>query len=1238
MALDAGKVVAVLELDTTAFSGGIKTAQSLMKQLQDRSLSLTGKISAVGKTMASVGKTMSKTLTLPIVAAGAAATAVFTSFDDSIRQVYATMGLTAESGAADMAALGQAAKDMGAATRYTAGEAASALNYLALAGYDTQKAIATLPTVLNLAQAGGIDLARASDMVTDSMAALGIETERVDEFVDQMAKTSQKSNTSVAQLGEGILTIGATAKALAGGTVELNTALGILADSGIKGAEGGTHLRNMLLRLQTPTADAAKALKKMGVDIYDSEGRLRALNAIFGDLAEAMDGWTDQQRDALMSNLFNKTDLAAANVMLANYGARWNELGGYIATADGAAAQMATTMEGGIGGSFRNLSSAVEGLAIEFGENLAPTIQSVADYVTGLVRGFTSLSEETQTSIVNAAAVAAAFGPIVLILGKIVSAAGALIPILTGPVGVVAACGIAVAALASFTREIDGFKESLDNVDPEIAAKFDSAFAEAKVTLDATVTDNATATVNDAVMRLRSVLNSINILTDEERDAIVAGIGQDVDPILQAIKNAGIDISTEEGAAAGAPILAAAMQLATAIKLSEGAIRLLDAKSIAKLINSDKETIIKALVEKGAEPKEAETAAEQIIAARETLAEACDVSGIVPDDIVQIVLGEKSALVSALQGLGLTTDDIADIVAAYATANQTLGASVGSLYKTIKDVLTDGKEDTEEQKQELIDNVADYFEGLLARIKVSTDSKLVELQKQLDSGKISIEEYNTEVENIIAKNDELVANVESVMGASAQFVEEWSGKPTSACKAAMDELDAVADRAQQVSADIMGYIGDANTAIDNRAYRKVTAGVSVEPEDIAGAYVAVETEKQRQEQAATERYQKAKEEMDAKWDSERRAAIEKGEDVAAIDAELQKSRKQADELFKAEMQAADERKEAGVAAIQAGIASTLPPEIVARMQEMLAEINLADLMYEALQAQSLVEETGEGVFKGEDWFTPAVLQALGFKDAEYDPERLNYYMDAAAAKVREVYFGKMQDMEREFAAMDVGPLVVALNEAMESGFIDGIDTDDLGEVLTALLGNMSVAAPDMTGVGIEAGQQVVSGAESTVKDMVDAGKGLIQGFIDGMASKLQPVINKATQIARASIEAMKRETDQHSPSRVAYKMGAFFGQGFEEGIYSKVTDVMAASAHMARASVNGLSDYRASTGGATRVSPAATAAGGASGGGSNMAVTLNVNNPVVRDGNDVARLSRDINRYTAQLARGYGGR
>ena len=136
----------------------------------------------------------------------------------------------------------------GATTKFTASEAAQALNYLALAGYDAATSADVLPSILNLAAAGGLELANASDLATDAMAALGIEANAANltRFGDEMAKASSKANYSVAQLGEAILTVGGTAKNLASGTVELNAALGVLANRGIKGEEGGTALRNMI--------------------------------------------------------------------------------------------------------------------------------------------------------------------------------------------------------------------------------------------------------------------------------------------------------------------------------------------------------------------------------------------------------------------------------------------------------------------------------------------------------------------------------------------------------------------------------------------------------------------------------------------------------------------------------------------------------------------------------------------------------------------------------------------------------------------------------------------------------------------------------------------------------------------------------------------------------------------------------------------------------------------------------
>lgn len=448
MALDAGKVVAFLSLDTGAFSSGLSSAQVMMETWKSGTATATDKMKALETVMNGTGKALSAAVTLPLAALGTAAVTTFTSFDDAMRQVRATMNASEE----DTEKLTAAAKKMGAETRYSASEAASALNYLALAGYDADQAIEALPTVLNLAQAGGLDLAYASDLVTDSMSALNIEMGNLTNFSDQLAVTSQKSNTSISQLGEAILTVGATARSMAGGTVELNAQLGILADSGIKGAEGGTHLRNILLSLSSPADKAAQTMKSIGLTTYDANGNLRATNEIFKDLNGILSTMSEQEKASVLSDLFERTDLAAANTLLEGCGERFDELTGYISACDGASQSMAETMEGGIGGSFRNLKSAVEGLAIEFGENLAPTVQSVADWVTELTRGFSELDEGTQDVILTIAGIAAAAGPAILVMGKLVAA----VTTLASPIGI-AVAGIAglIAVIAALRNEMN---------------------------------------------------------------------------------------------------------------------------------------------------------------------------------------------------------------------------------------------------------------------------------------------------------------------------------------------------------------------------------------------------------------------------------------------------------------------------------------------------------------------------------------------------------------------------------------------------------------------------------------------------------------------------------------------------------------------------------------------------------------------------------------------------------------
>lgn len=411
------------------------------------------KLKTVGDNISSAGQKM-----LPVTAAvtglGTAAVTTAANFESSMSQVQATMGVTKDAMSTvdgqsvnTMDTLSELAKKMGAETAFSAKECADALNYLALAGYDTQQMCDTLPTVLNLAAAGDIDLASASDMVTDAMSALGMGVDESTKMVDQMAKTASSTNTSVAQLGEGILTIGATAKSIKGGTAELNTALGILANNGIKGAEGGTHLRNVILSLQNPTDKAAAQMDALGVSVYDSNGNMRSLNDILGDLNKSMDGMTSADKANIIATIFNKTDLASVNALLANTGDTWDSLQSSITNSAGAAQQMADTQLDNLQGQITILKSALEGLAISFGELLMPAIKQIVDWVQKFVDWLNSMDEGTKKVIVTVALLAAAIGPVLIVIGKVISAVGTIMTVVPKIASAISAVKTAFAAL-----------------------------------------------------------------------------------------------------------------------------------------------------------------------------------------------------------------------------------------------------------------------------------------------------------------------------------------------------------------------------------------------------------------------------------------------------------------------------------------------------------------------------------------------------------------------------------------------------------------------------------------------------------------------------------------------------------------------------------------------------------------------------------------------------------------------
>lgn len=497
MAVDMGSAVAYLLLDTTNFNTALNGAQN-------------GLVSA-GAKMASAGATMTATVTRGLVKLGQTAVTESANFESAMSQVRATMlkstdEFNSEIGTVTLGAgenmreftgnLTDFALEMASTTKFTASETAAALNYMALAGYDTQTSMEMLPNVLNLAAAGAMDLALASDMVTDTQTAFGLSLDRTSQMVDEMAKAASTGNTNVEQLGEAFLTVGGLAKNLNGGLVtltdgttatvdgvqELEIALTAMANAGIKGGEAGTHMRNVLLKLSSPTSEGAKQFKKLGVEAFDAQGNMKSLSTIFGDLGTSLGKLTQEEKLKAIGEIFNVRDIAAAEALLAAVSEDWDGIGEAILDAEGAAQDMADIQMDNLNGQITKLKSGLQVVAIQFGNIMLPALKKVVAWVQKLTTWLSNLDDAQKKTVMKIALVVAAIGPVLLIVGRLISLIGAL----KGGLAAIGGVGAGSAALivggfaalfALYTKlykSNEKFRKSVVNAFSKIRLSFES--------------------------------------------------------------------------------------------------------------------------------------------------------------------------------------------------------------------------------------------------------------------------------------------------------------------------------------------------------------------------------------------------------------------------------------------------------------------------------------------------------------------------------------------------------------------------------------------------------------------------------------------------------------------------------------------------------------------------------------------------------------------------------------------
>lgn len=326
-----------------------------------------------------------------VTAIGAASVGVGKEFEAAMSSWAATADATEE----DYGKARAAAMEMGRSTSKTATESAQALEYMALAGWDVEASIAGLPGVLRLSEATGLDLARTSDLVTDSMSALGVEIGGLEGYLDVAAKANNKSNQTAEQLMEAYLGVGGTMKNLGIPIQESATALGVLANRGIKGSEAGNALNAVMINLTTGTGQAGKMMGKLGISAFDSEGKFIGLSDTLREVNTALAGLNEEERNAALAAIGGKQHVDALNDLLSGLNTtvadgvtEWESLEKELYNAGGALEQMATVKLDNLGGDMAILQSALQDSGIRIYDSLRDPLREATQYGTQIVYDF----------------------------------------------------------------------------------------------------------------------------------------------------------------------------------------------------------------------------------------------------------------------------------------------------------------------------------------------------------------------------------------------------------------------------------------------------------------------------------------------------------------------------------------------------------------------------------------------------------------------------------------------------------------------------------------------------------------------------------------------------------------------------------------------------------------------------------------------------------------------------------
>ena len=548
--ISAGTIMAYMDLDMSSFNSAIDMAGEQLSGFA--SGGVAGALGSIGAAAETTGRALTLGVTAPLMTAAGAAIQTGMQFDASMSNVYGLMS-SLNLSQAQMDALRDTAREMGSTTKFSASEAADAMGYMALAGWDDAQVIAGIPGVLNLAAAANMDLAKASDIVTDTMTPFGMAAERAGEAADVFAYAQANSNTTVEALGEAMKYAAPTADAFGMTLQDTAAAMGVLANAGIKGSQGGTTLNAMLRDMKNNAKNGAIAIGKTKVALTNADGSYRSYAAIIRDIDKATSSMTASQRDAALGAIFGDESLKGILATLKQGPDALDAMTEGMYACGGAAEDMAATMGDNLKGDLAILESGAQDMAIALSDWLMPAARGVVQGITDMIGKFNALDDGTKNTIFRIGAMAAAAGPLLLNGGKVLTLLSGVNPLVVG---------LGAAAVLAYTHSdaLQGMVAKLgDGVTAfgaalESGAGFTAAFSAG---LTAAFGEEAAGKVLGAIEGIKTAISTVGDVLTTVTDAVGTFFGSlfDGEGLKQSWDNAAAVISGYDWTALGTSIL-----------------------------------------------------------------------------------------------------------------------------------------------------------------------------------------------------------------------------------------------------------------------------------------------------------------------------------------------------------------------------------------------------------------------------------------------------------------------------------------------------------------------------------------------------------------------------------------------------------------------------------------------------------------------------------------------------------